>query len=293
VDGKLNKSGDTMTGVLNVIAGTVTAPAIAPSGDSNTGIFFPAADTVAIGEGGTEVLRINSAGNVGIGTTSPSEKLTIQQSSTNNIGIGIYNSTPYSAGNTAGGNIKLGKQEGSNFQAMVEISGNPLSHDDSSNGMLLIKTRNSGTLTEAMRIDPYGNVGIGTTNPTNKLTVVGSANIASDGFGPASFGVDGSIYGNIITGAYAEITDIAVPASLEVWGTATVQTPTATNHAATKGYVDTQDALKINKAGDTMTGALVLNADPTIALGAATKRYVDNVSVGSTIYEYKNIGGAL
>jgi hypothetical protein len=70
------------------------------------------------------------------------------------------------------------------------------------------------------------------------LTVVGSAHVVSDGFGPAFFGVDGTISGNTITGAYAEITNIAVPASLEVWGTATVQTPTATNHAATKGYVD-------------------------------------------------------
>lgn len=31
----------------------------------------------------------------------------------------------------------------------------------------------------------------------------------------------------------------------------------------------------VNKAGDTMTGALILNADPSAALGAATKQYVD------------------
>jgi hypothetical protein len=32
----------------------------------------------------------------------------------------------------------------------------------------------------------------------------------------------------------------------------------------------------LRKAGDTMAGALILNADPTAALGAATKEYVDN-----------------
>ena len=43
------------------------------------------------------------------------------------------------------------------------------------------------------------------------------------------------------------------------------------------------DALKVAKAGDTMTGALVLPADPTLALQAATKQYVDNaVSTGET-----------
>jgi hypothetical protein len=35
-------------------------------------------------------------------------------------------------------------------------------------------------------------------------------------------------------------------------------------------------ALKVAKAGDTMTGLLVLSADPSASLGAATKQYVDN-----------------
>jgi hypothetical protein len=40
------------------------------SGDTNTGIFSPAADTIAFSEGGVESMRIDSAGNVGIGTGS-------------------------------------------------------------------------------------------------------------------------------------------------------------------------------------------------------------------------------
>jgi trimeric autotransporter adhesin len=60
------------TGVTTVQAGTAAAPAITTSGDTNTGIFFPAADTIAFVEGGAEAMRINSSGNVGIGTSSPS-----------------------------------------------------------------------------------------------------------------------------------------------------------------------------------------------------------------------------
>lgn len=41
------------TGVTTVQAGTNSAPAIVPSGDTNTGIYFPAADTVGFAEGGT------------------------------------------------------------------------------------------------------------------------------------------------------------------------------------------------------------------------------------------------
>jgi len=54
--------------------------------------------------------------------------------------------------------------------------------------------------------------------------------------------------------------------------------PTSNLQAATKNYVDTSAANSnyVAVAGDTMTGALILNANPTAALGAATKQYVDD-----------------
>ena len=52
--------------------------------------------------------------------------------------------------------------------------------------------------------------------------------------------------------------------------------PTVALHAATKQYSDAQDALKVAKAGDTMTGALTLSGNPTVALHAAPKQYVDS-----------------
>lgn len=51
------------TGVTTVQAGSVTTPAITTSGDTNTGIFFPAVDTIAFAEGGTEVGRFDSSSN--------------------------------------------------------------------------------------------------------------------------------------------------------------------------------------------------------------------------------------
>lgn len=41
----------------------------------------------------------------------------------------------------------------------------------------------------------------------------------------------------------------------------------------------------VNKAGDTMIGNLILNADPTTPLGAATKQYVDNITIGLNFHE--------
>jgi len=73
------------TGVATVTAGTVSAPAITTSGDTNTGIFFPAADAIAFAEGGAEVFRIESNGRMGIGQTSPASKLDLSGNYASNI----------------------------------------------------------------------------------------------------------------------------------------------------------------------------------------------------------------
>jgi hypothetical protein len=70
-----------VSGTGTFAAGSNTAPSITFSGDTNTGIFSPAADTVAIGTNGTEALRVNSSQNVGIGATSTNGKLTIKNPS--------------------------------------------------------------------------------------------------------------------------------------------------------------------------------------------------------------------
>jgi len=58
-----------------------------------------------------------------------------------------------------------------------------------------------------------------------------------------------------------------------------VATPTIGSHAATKNYVDTSTANTnyVAVTGDTMTGTLVLNANPTGSLDAATKNYADSI----------------
>ena len=50
------------SGNVTVSSGSNTAPSITTVGDTNTGIFFPAADTIAFTEGGIEAARINSSG---------------------------------------------------------------------------------------------------------------------------------------------------------------------------------------------------------------------------------------
>lgn len=72
----LVQSGNTRRVTLNDLLrsignGTAAAPALAPGGDPNTGIYFPAADTIGFVEGGVEVMRLDSSGQLGIATTAP------------------------------------------------------------------------------------------------------------------------------------------------------------------------------------------------------------------------------
>jgi len=51
------------TNGLSDVDGSASTPAIRGT-DTNTGIFFPAADTIAFAEGGVEQMRLNSAGDL-------------------------------------------------------------------------------------------------------------------------------------------------------------------------------------------------------------------------------------
>jgi hypothetical protein len=55
-----------------------TAPSFSWTGDTNTGMYRPLADTLGFVTNGVERMRVTTGGNVGIGTTSPGEALEIR-----------------------------------------------------------------------------------------------------------------------------------------------------------------------------------------------------------------------
>jgi len=168
-----------VTGVTTVAAGSAAAPAVVSvTGTSDTGVFFPAADTVAASTAGSERLRIDSSGNVGIGTTSPTYQTQVNGSGQATAALtdaGAKGSLLYlrddlsSSGN--GGGVLLGANATTPFAAMKGLLNNV---SGQTTGELAFSTRNATgdvALTERMRITSGGNVGINTTSPTNVLEV--------------------------------------------------------------------------------------------------------------------------
>jgi hypothetical protein len=132
-------------------AGTAALPSISTVGDTNTGWWFPAADTIAASTGGSERMRIDSIGNVGIGA-APSANFDVKAATVvsrieSTTGT---NTAQFRVVNT-GGTFYFGldSSTGANFGAAY---GGVLWHSGAY--PILIATNN----TERMRIDSSGNV---------------------------------------------------------------------------------------------------------------------------------------
>ena len=143
------------------------------SGSWRGGLLFRTKNNqTSNGSPDTNAMMISPAGNVGIGTTAPGAPLEVANSSGGNLlkltsGNGI-------SSNTAG--ILFAEQPGGT-QSLAQVTG---INDNSWGGHLSFSTAVSGSspggaLTEKMRILDNGNIGIGTTSPTNILSLGGSA----------------------------------------------------------------------------------------------------------------------
>jgi hypothetical protein len=113
-----------------------------------------------------EAMRIDASGNVGIGTTAAPTKLTVYNATDNSVPLSIQGNT--SLIKDYGPSINFQYQ---NSQVLANIKGAWDATGSGGYGNLIFSTRGADVVTERMRIDASGNVGIGTTAAPTKLTV--------------------------------------------------------------------------------------------------------------------------
>ena len=136
-------------------------------------------NTLAFTTAATERMRIDSAGNVGIGTTAPQKKLHIEGTGAASEMQILVSSGSDTVGHTAGIGLRA---EGGEADSALRIKGAIFFEREAGSfgtGKMHLavngaQTNNSVTLAEAaLTIDDDRNVGIGTTAPVTPLTVAG------------------------------------------------------------------------------------------------------------------------
>ena len=135
------------------------------TGDTNTAIRFPAADTITAETGGTERVRIDSSGNLGVGENAADVRLHVKE--TIDVGYTLTNAVteannlfklenPSTTANAFSG-MQLRTGNGADmFVGLIQQSGNA--------GDLYVTNQNSPDK-ELVRIKSTGSVGIGTDSP--------------------------------------------------------------------------------------------------------------------------------
>jgi hypothetical protein len=159
---------------LNINGGTGSLSTGLTFGDGDTGIWESVDDVLRFSTASTTRVLINSSGNVGIGDSTPTRKLTV------NGDIGVANS----------GKLFLWDSHDANYLQYYrwELNTSLTAYiNNAGSGGLALKTAGNTRL----HIDNSGNVGIGTTSPTEKLEVAGNISIGDSN--EVRFGADSDL----------------------------------------------------------------------------------------------------
>jgi len=154
--------------VIEFADGSAAAPSITNDGDTNTGIFFPAADTIAFSEGGVEAARFDSAGNLGLGVTPSAWKSNYKAFQVGNataVAGRTDNNNNYFSSNWFVNSSNQDIYQNTGFATIYSQGAGTHAWYTAASGT----AGNAITFTQAMTLDASGNLGIGTTSPSQRI----------------------------------------------------------------------------------------------------------------------------
>ena len=149
--------------------GSAGSPSYSFDGNSNTGIYRPAADSIALSTAGTEKIRVTSDGYVGIGTVSPGALLTVDGSGFSSIASYVAEFES-SSGTADAGRVLF--SQGSTYAMAIAPAGT-----SATTGRIDFQyiARSTGTVSSTLlSLRGDGKVGIGTTSPSKSLHISNS-----------------------------------------------------------------------------------------------------------------------
>jgi hypothetical protein len=257
-----NVAGNGFATIQNVGAGT------------NTDLSFNTAST--------ERMRIDSSGNVGIGSSGALTSTYLSKafvytagganfaiggsSNTNDAVLGRFTSFNISNSNS-------GNQDSANFYGVTSIESIVVTTDsnagDDSGGSLLFKTKpEAGALAERMRIDSSGNVGIGVTP-----SLIGSYKVLQIRGGNTSDG-----------GLIKLETSDGTSGAMEIFQSSSVGRVSVVSNLPLAFNTNNTERARFDTSGNLLVGATVNTTNSKLIIGGATRWAVGTQSGGNLFY---------